>query len=130
MSEINEEVFPDKIGELVTVQHFWQCEKSDLYEKNPKSTAQVLDNGKHYFQGCFWGGNTKDIVEMMRILDSNIKIDLKNRIIAQWYDESHMNRYLYDHPPKELSMAYAYPGRDTKKYPVNPIIIHYNYGSI
>ena len=128
---INDEIFPEK-GQVVAVQHPWESYNSNIYEINPLSTARVIDNkGMHYFQGCFFGGWRVDFISMIDVLDRNVKIDLKNRIIAKWYDESHLNNYLIQHPPKELDPGYAYPGRDIyQKQNIVPKIIHYNYGGV
>jgi len=89
----------------------------NFFERNPKSTAYV--EGSHpYYQGCFWGGESKAIVQMCETLARNVDIDLERGIVALWHDESHLNRYLVDHPPaKVLTSAYAYPGEHLLMYP-------------
>ena len=40
---------------------------------------------------------------MALTIERNIKKDMKeHRYIAVWHDESHLNRYLIDHPPTKL----------------------------
>lgn len=48
---------------------------------------------------------------MAKTISENIEIDLKeHNIIAQWHDESHMNRYFHQNTPTiELSPSYCYP---------------------
>jgi histo-blood group ABO system transferase len=63
-----------------------------------------------YFTGAFNGGAKKEFIKMSELLAENIQKDLDNRIIAIWHDESHLNRYLIDHPPsKILPASYCYP---------------------
>jgi histo-blood group ABO system transferase len=91
------------------------------FERRPQSRACVV--GDHpYYQGCFQGGDSKAFLEMCRVLARNIDIDLANlggdKPWAIWHDESHMNRYLLDHPPaKVLTPAYCLP---IEKYLVHP----------
>ncbi|MDD9805500.1 MAG: hypothetical protein OXU44_00900 [Gammaproteobacteria bacterium] len=80
------------------------------FETDKKSTAFVGDDeGGVYFAGGFWGGITPAVLEMARQLRRNIERDLSRGHIARWHDESHLNRYLVDHPPKVLSPAYCRP---------------------
>lgn len=104
----------DIISDVVNVSHpgFYQKNRQDFsYEKNEKSTAYMReDEGTEYYQGCFQGGRTDLFLEMCSVLRENIRKDLKNNIIAEWWDESHMNRYRFFNPPtKTLSPDYALP---------------------
>jgi hypothetical protein len=128
---VGEEIFPDSPGQITATQHPWQGCDSTIYETNPFSKAAVLDNqGRHYFQGCFFGGYSKAFLEMAAELHTDIVCDLKSNFIAKWHDESHLNRYLVAHPPKELHMGYAYPGDRWKQtFPVEKKIVHGNLAS-
>jgi hypothetical protein len=68
-------------------------------------------------------------MEMSNKLDFNIRVDLKNRIIAKWYDESHMNKYFIENPPKKLHGGYAFPdpNRWPNQFSFKQKIIHYNF---
>lgn len=106
---IGEEILPP-IGQLVAVEHPWQHENSEIYERNINSTACVIDNkGIHYFQGCFFGGHMSDVIKMVTKLNENINKDLSHNYIAIWHDESHLNKYFIENPPKQLNCGYAYP---------------------
>ena len=48
-------------------------------------------NDKLYHQGCLWGGTFSAVLEMTGELSRLINEDLKNNIVADWHDESHMN---------------------------------------
>jgi hypothetical protein len=72
----------------------------DSLEDNMKSTAfvdkQTIPYGYEYIQGCFWGGIGLNFINLVQTLNKNTLIDLKNNIIAKWYDESHLNRFYLD----------------------------------
>ena len=42
-------------------------------------------------------------------LRNNINLDLKNNVISKWHDESHLNRYFLNYPPKVLDPSYSNP---------------------
>lgn len=80
------------------------------FETDKKSTACVGDDeGDVYYTGAFWGGAAPAVLEMARQLRRNIEDDLSRGHIALWHDESHLNRYLIDHPPRVLPPAYCRP---------------------
>lgn len=79
------------------------------FERRPESTAFVEGNPL-YYMGCIFGGGTTEVLEMCTVLASNVDADDAHGIEAVWYDESHLNRYLLDHPPaKVLTPAYCFP---------------------
>lgn len=87
------------------------------FERGAASTAYVA--GDHpYYQGCFVGGRTDRFLAMCEEIAICIDADDANGVMAVWHDESHLNRYLVDHPPaKVLTPAFAYPA---EKYLVTP----------
>jgi hypothetical protein len=47
---------------------------------------------------------------MAQSIRKSIDTDIANGVVALWHDESHLNRYLYDHPPaKTLTPAFCWP---------------------
>lgn len=107
-------VGPEVLGDRVCVRHpgFHAAPRSRFtYERDPRSAACVPDDrGTHYFQNCFQGGRSDLFLEMASELEDAINGDLKKNVIAVWHDESHMNRYMIDHPPDRiLDPGYAYP---------------------
>jgi len=82
------------------------------YETRRQSTAFIpFFKGKHYFMGGFNGGKAEYFIKMSETLMKNIEQDLKNGIIAIWHDESHLNRYFWEHRKevKILNPEYGYP---------------------
>jgi FkbM family methyltransferase len=110
--EINEEIFPEPKN-LVGVNHPGQYKLSNnefTYDRNPESLAYIpLGVGDHYYQGCFFGGTKDAFLEMSGKLQKNIDTDLSKNVIALWHDESHLNKYFLDNPPKILDPSYANP---------------------
>ncbi len=117
VDEISEEqIVPINEEELVVAQHpgFYKNESRFVasYDRNPKSTAYVPYNAKgDAVIGALIGGTAEGFLKMSRELRKNIDIDLQNRVIAQWHDESHLNHYIILHKGayKLLSPAYCYP---------------------
>lgn len=128
---IDEEIFPED-NSLVIPIHPLRREWENPFEENPKSVSYVKDwCGKTYYQSCFFGAKADVILSLLRRMEADTSIDLKNRIISKWYDESYINKYLIDFPVKELHGGYAYPDPERWKinWPFVPKIIHYNKSS-
>ena len=85
--------------------------RKDLdYETDPRSTACIPpDKGLYYFAGGLIGGRTPEFLKMCETLSKNISADIANRITAKWHDESYINKYFAEVPPKRLHPGYYYP---------------------
>ncbi len=82
------------------------------YEKNTLSLAYIKKRTqKHYFAGGLNGGKTNDFIFAIEKMKKNIDIDLNNKIIAIWHDESHWNKFIIDNEKKikYLSPDLLYP---------------------
>jgi hypothetical protein len=87
------------------------------FERNPESAAYI-EGYPTYYQGCLIGGVTRDFVKMCEAIVNGVDADNAKGIVAVWHDESHLNRYLEDHPPaKILSPAYCYPAPHYLRHP-------------
>lgn len=111
VNNVGDEILPDNESELVGTKHpAFFLGKRGTYETNANSTAFVLNNeGKVYFAGGFNGGTSNAFLKMSEIIKNNVDKDLENQLIAVWHDESHINRYFIDNPPKVLNPSYCYP---------------------
>ncbi len=70
------------------------------YERRETSTAYVpLGKGRQYHPGAFVGGKRAAFLHLAHYLADAVDLDIRNGIHAVWYEESHLNRYLIDHPP-------------------------------
>lgn len=116
------------LGDLVATQHpgMWALEPDRFtYERRPQSTAYVpFGTGQRYYAGGFNGGRPEYFLKMAASIVENVNMDFDNGIVAEWHDESHMNRYLIDNPPTlELTPSYCFPegadveGKPTQYYP-------------
>lgn len=111
---VGEEILPDNSGLAMGIWPDANLHRHPMffpYERNKKSLAYVKPRGKdyHYFMGGFNGGTPKAYLEMVRVLSNNIRIDYDNGIVAIVHDESHINRYLRDHPCKIIGPIYTTP---------------------
>lgn len=105
-----ESILPENKDQFVVVHHPWakSQENTWILENNPKSAAYIA-NVDRYYQSCFYGGYKDNFFALVDQLDVATKIDLENRIIAKWFDESYFNKYLSNKPCKVLPPTYAYP---------------------
>lgn len=97
---------------IAATEHPGYIERSDLpeYESNTLSTAYLKRARVYLCGGGLNGGTSEAYLKMADVIRANVNTDLSNRIIAKWYDESHLNRYCYDNPPARiLSPAFCYP---------------------
>ncbi|MBR0203332.1 MAG: hypothetical protein IJQ56_03090, partial [Synergistaceae bacterium] len=82
------------------------------YERRRQSRAYVPYNidGKYVLSGIICGHSDK-FIDMSETISSRINEDLNNRIIAQWHDESHFNRYVLENNKsiRYLEPSFAYP---------------------
>ena len=118
--------------DLTAAQHPMYALKKALYppyEPNKESTAyiprpgMVINDGTQrflplYFAGGFQGGKSDKFIEAMKVMRENVDKDkdFKN-YMAVWNDESHWNKYLFDHPPSTvLTPSYIYPDSLIKEY--------------
>lgn len=103
-------------------------EKFGAFETDPKSTAAVSENDdlSVYFQGCLWGGKVPQIMKLINELESRVNIDLGNEIIAQWHDESHLNKFFIENKENVnvLGSEYAYPEMFANYCDFKPKIVH------
>lgn len=102
------------LGNTVCTLHcgFYNKSRKDFsYESNPKSLAYIPPTeGKYYFAGGFQGGKTSSFLEICKVLSERIIIDLNHSIIAQWHDESHLNKYFSQKDPDViLNPSYCFP---------------------
>ena len=112
--EIGEEIIPtEKNDYLMVCSHSGYYNKhinTFPYDRNPQSTAFIpYGEGKHYAPGGFNGGRSAEFIKFCEISAKNVKIDMKNKVIALWHDESHLNKYILDKKPLIMPINYMYP---------------------
>ena len=99
---------------LIGVQQPGFINKIGSFETNPKSLACIFDGHydlSQYRQGCFWGGKSKEFLDMIVELERRVDVDLENEIVAVWHDESQMNKYFVERNEKVYTLhpGYATP---------------------
>lgn len=119
---VNEEILPDETGLAMGLWYnqekpWWNPWRIlDLpaffcYEHNKKSLAYIPPFEKNYkqYMGGLNGGRTKEYLEMINTLSTNIRIDYENGIIAIAHDQSHINAYMRAHKCKALPKEMCWP---------------------
>ncbi len=111
-------VGPEILSPLTATRHpgFVTAERRELpYERRPRSAACVPTNrGSVYYAGGFVGGRRDLFLELARTIAVAIDRDDEAELVAQWHDESHLNRALIDSPPfLSLTPSYCYPDDDS-----------------
>lgn len=100
------------------------------YEPNPNSTAYIprpgrviTENGQPrfqpiYFAGGFQGGKADQYLAAMKVMKQRIDEDMAKGYIAIWNEESHWNKYLFEHPENliVLNPSYIYPDSLQNEY--------------
>lgn len=115
---VSDEIFSD----VVSVQHpgFTNKHPRDFtFERRPQSSAYIPEGqGTCYYAGGLQGGRSERYLAIARHLASCVTVDLEAGLVAEHNDESHWNRYLWQHPPTlTLSPAYCWPEEFTRKMP-------------
>ena len=100
--------------DILVVQHpgfYNKKPKQFTYDRNPKSTAYIpMGQGEYYVCGGINGGKADAYLKLVKELKNNTDEDIKNNVMAKWHDESHINRYVFEHDNWQLlSPAYWYP---------------------
>jgi hypothetical protein len=115
---------------LFAVRHYNFIKKSGLnqFERNPQSLAAIRrgDNISTYWQACFWGGKSKDFLKATKIMEKQTDIDIEKKIIAKWWDESFLNKYLIDNKKDVFTCdpSYSWPIQRKIPGPFRARIIH------
>lgn len=101
---------------LFAVQHFRfysDPPAAEAFEHNPSSEAAVRegDDLSTYWQSSFWGGRREEFLAAVDTLAERTDRDLERGIVAKWWDESFLNKYLIDHKSKvhTYSPGYSWP---------------------
>lgn len=70
-------------------------------DRNPNSTAYIpVGSNNRYFCGGFFGGTSREFLEMSEEIAKNIDSDLEKGVMAVWHDESHLNKHFFSSPPE------------------------------
>jgi histo-blood group ABO system transferase len=102
------------LGLVVATSHPGFVGLRGTYEDRPESAAYVGPaEGTTYYCGGFVGGERTEFLALAEAIRAGVEVDAANGVTAVWHDESHLNRYLIDHPPDvHLTPSYCYPEGD------------------
>ena len=111
--DVGSEFLPDNEDQLVVVRHPGQVNNAPdqtPYERNPRSRAYIAKGqGSYYVCGGVNGGSSKAFLALTRSVQKAVDADIRDGIVAEWHDESHLNRYIMDHPHCVKHAGYCYP---------------------
>lgn len=111
--DVGTEFLPDRQDQLVVVRHPGQVNHSIAqvpYERNPRSRAYIpVGQGQYYVCGGVNGGSSQAFLALSRSVQQAVDDDIRDGVVAEWHDESHLNRYIIDHPHCVRSAGYCYP---------------------
>ena len=98
------------------------------FETDSRSCAAISeeDDISTYWQGCLWGGKVPDVIGMIEELDSRVKRDDEQGIVAVWHDESQMNKFFIENKSEvhTLGPQFAYPEVFAGYCEFEPVIVH------
>lgn len=122
IAPIGKEILPRDKEKIIVVEHPYYTHRNREtfpYENNVDSLAFIPRNlGNYYICGGFNGGYSTAYLKMINILEKNISIDHDKGIIAVWHDESHINRYIIDHPHILLPAGFCSPQLEPAPQPL------------
>ncbi|MEG9320813.1 hypothetical protein [Fusobacterium varium] len=100
-----------KKEEIIALDHDIKKEKHKIpYDRNSKSQAFFnFDEGGKYYQGGLNGGKTESYIELINSCITMIEEDKKINYIAEYNDESYLNKYLVDKNVFSLCKDYGMP---------------------
>lgn len=111
--KIDTDFLPDDAQQLVAVQHprFVNIPPDRLpLERNRRSQAFVrIGEWTQYITSEIYGGTVGTFLKMSRSIDDAIARDAVSGVSACRQLESHLNRYVIDHPATIRHAGYSYP---------------------
>ncbi|MEX0346017.1 MAG: family 6 glucosyltransferase [Rhizobiaceae bacterium] len=107
------EEFLGQDDEIVVVRHPGHHDREVAglpYERDARSRACVASGeAKYYVAGGINGGPRDAYLQFIEVAREAIEADKKAGVMPVWHDESHLNRYVIDHPHRLLDPGYCYP---------------------
>jgi hypothetical protein len=94
------------------------------WETRPDSAAFVpKEFRKQYYCGANWFGLRKSIGNLLKVLSDQVLLDRKNNVIAQWHDESHLNRWAASNAHNSCSPELCFDESYSQLKKLSPCII-------
>ena len=94
------------------------------WETNKKSVAFVSRKSrKSYFCGGVWFGENFAFKKMCSTLSLAVRDDSKEKIMARWHDESHLNKWATQNVHSSLPPSFCYDETYPNLNRIDPIIV-------
>lgn len=126
---VDEKILPTvREGFLVFCESFGykgRCPRIFPYERNKQSHAYIPYKRNYeykYVLGGVNGGRTHEFLVYFKDLQQKIRDDDERGIMAIFHDESHTNRFVFEHPDCKI-IPYSYALAEGIKAELEPIII-------
>lgn len=113
IEEVTETILPMR-EDLLVVQHPGFFDKPPYrfpYDRHKESKAYIpYDKGSVYVCGGVNGGKAEAYIHLITELHNRVEDDYARGVIAEWHDESQLNKYILEHTNyKMLPPSYCYP---------------------
>ena len=109
---------------LIAVRHPGYIRAPGAFEIDRQDSCYVPPPlRKHYYQGCFWGGQSAQFSELITTLSQMVDKDLGMGLIPIWHDESYLNHYLATRDCYPLPPQFAWP-QGVPDGGVSPYVLH------
>ena len=113
---VGDEILGDGLTAALHPMYALRKEYQAPLEPNPQSKAYI-NRPTNYYAGGLQGGKAKEFITAMKVMKKSIDGDFVHNYVARWNDESHWNKYLFEHPPAiVLSPSYIYPDSLVEQY--------------
>lgn len=113
--DISLDFLPEDNEQLLVVRHPGYVDKEPdqmPYERSRRSRGCIsYGTGKDYVCGGVNGGHSKTFLRFANHARDAIDADYHAGVVAVWHDESHLNRYILDHPHVIRHAGYCYPAK-------------------
>lgn len=94
------------------------------WESNAHSQAFVARKSRfNYYCGGTWFGKSESIREMLKILSKQVSEDLQRNIIANWHDESHLNKWAIENLHGDENPELCFDGTYPQLRQLRPVIV-------
>lgn len=130
VAPIGEEILPTDCSLVGTIHPgFYKGGGSWCVDEKSNAFTPYYDR-KKYYAGGFNGGTNEAFLTMSRVLSEAITEDESRGVMAEWHDESFLNKWFNMLKCKELSPSYCYPESWKLPFPKKILALDKNHSEI